>query len=124
MAGIFKRDRAVCIIAESEFFGIEQTAKRWGLSERTVWRYRSKVANDQQLAQLVNEKKAELHSQWSNDTSQTLIIALRELRQRMPSAATTEYCELIKSIAGVAKIAGELRLTLDALELPTAATDG
>lgn len=111
----FKYDRAACIVAESDVFGIEEVAKRWGVSDRTIWRYKAKCVEDELLAELVTRKKAKLSDSWTENASRALNTALNELNKKIPLMKTEEDAKIIYSIVGAIKVVGELKITADTL---------
>lgn len=103
-------DRAAILIAEADFFGDRPTCEKYGVSIRTLQRWRQRTHQDSELAHSVAQKKQLLLEAWQIESSLPLKIAFEELARRMPTASTAEDAKILHAIAGVCKVLGEMKL--------------
>ncbi|KYC34491.1 hypothetical protein WA1_51605 [Scytonema hofmannii PCC 7110] len=103
------------ILAESDYYTDVQLSARWGVSVRSIERYRKRATEDPVLTGIVGQKRKILQEQWSVNATACLNAALIEMRRRFSLAATKENAEMILAIAASVKIVGELRIAIDAL---------
>ena len=111
-------EKAAAILVESDFFGDDEVATRWGVTTRTIRNYRMRLVEDPQLSSLFQIKRQLFAASWVDDASKTLKIALDELSKRVRTAQCEEDAKVIHAIAGAAKIVGELKITHAALMDP------
>lgn len=105
-------------IAEADIFGDKAVLERYGINQSTLWRWRDRANEDSKLHENALLKKRMLLIGWQQDASKTIKVALSELCRRMPLATTEEDAKVLHSIAGVAKVVGELKIASDALNEP------
>jgi hypothetical protein len=112
------------VLTESDIYGVRGTAKRWGISERSISRYRAKMLSDPILAESVEAKKRALLKSWENECTRAMAAGFNRLADLMANGSSSD-CDLIHSIAGALKICGELKIkhaelevTADALGVP------
>lgn len=104
---IFNRELAARVLALAEQVGDIEAAKHFGVSTKSVTRYRARVVQDAELSRLVAERKHELEANskgWAEDASSFMSEAIRRLRQLLPTAGMRE-------VVGAIKIIGELDIT-------------
>lgn len=108
-------DRMALAIAQSDYLGDPATCQRFGISCRTLqrWRYRSK--REPALAASVADKKRILLETWQNEAIAPLKTAFEELNRRMPTATTADDAKMIYALSGVCKVLGELKLSAGVL---------
>lgn len=53
-------ERTAIILAEAVFLGDRRVASKWGVTQRTVQRYRQRLQTDNKLSQIVSVKKKNL----------------------------------------------------------------
>lgn len=58
----FSHDRAAIILVEATYFTDSTVAKNWGITQRTIQRYRQRMAEDETLSSLVAVKKKSLNA--------------------------------------------------------------
>lgn len=103
------------ILAETDLYTDERVASRWGLSVRTIERYRQRLRTDPVLAGIVGEKRRKLTAAWVDNATKFLVVALRELEERCKTAKSKEDAEVLRAIADSLKIVGELKLENEVL---------
>ncbi|ARV58044.1 hypothetical protein BZZ01_04810 [Nostocales cyanobacterium HT-58-2] len=108
----FPYERAAVVLAESELFGDKQTAKRWGISDRTIRNYRTRMSEDEHLAALFHLKKEALTKDWQSDATKALKVSLNKLVELVQDNGKPDQ---IHAVAGAVKIVGELKIAFEAL---------
>jgi hypothetical protein len=91
------------ILADAEIMGDEDTAKKHGISERSVRRYRQSVESKPALAASVLEKRRELSKGWLEAAKQARMVAL------------TRGMELVQTTENLRDVAGFLKIVHDAV---------
>ena len=99
------------ILAEAAVVGDGVAADRYGVSARTVWRYRARAQTDPKLAALVSKRLASLGEDWARESSAFLLGAIAKLSTLIDQATV----EQIHEVAGAIKIVGELVIMRDAI---------
>jgi hypothetical protein len=108
-------DRMALAIAQADYLGDVATCQRFGISCRTLQRWRHRSKRDSALAANVAAKKRILLETWQDEAIAPLKTAFEELARRMPAACTADDAKLIYAIAGTVKILGELKLSAGVL---------
>jgi len=100
------------ILAHADRHGDKATQKQFGISRRTLQRYREAIRAGRapELAQLVTDQKKAALQRCSDLLSETYEMALKQLQTTLPSAT-------VREAVGAVKILGELRLTSKGLGL-------
>jgi len=111
-------ERCALILAEADLFGDEITARRWGVTARSIRNYRTRASTDPKFFEVFREKKQMLLSNWQEDATKTIRACLAELNQKIPLAQTEEDAKVILAIAQACKVVGELKLMNDAIAEP------
>ena len=57
--------RIALILVEALFYGDKRTAKRWGITNRTVENYRYRLNDNEELSNLFNEYRQQFESNWA-----------------------------------------------------------
>jgi hypothetical protein len=122
----FDRELAAKVLALAAKAGDEEAAKHFGISTRSIKRYRARlVEGDSQLAEAVNQKTAQLdqHARhWAEDAASFMSLAIRKLGQLVGQAGPKQ----MRDVTGAIKIVGELDITRKVLgdEQPGAGAEG
>ena len=98
-----------------------QTAEQYGISIRTIQRWRKHLANgDFQLAQFVATKKTQRAAAWAEELPATLAAGLKTLRTCFLAVAndveSLKRPDMIHAVAGALKIVAEAKLTQTIIE--------
>lgn len=115
MRGGFDYDRAAMILTEAAYRGDQETARRWGISERTIYNYRKRVETDEKLAELFAAKKAAFERGWADELPASIRAAI-EFLKRASQQADQRDPSVIHAIAGALKIQTEVAITKDILD--------
>lgn len=100
-------EEAATILAYAKRHGAAKAAMQYGVSKRTIQRYRTRLKSgtDQDLADLVAQKEAEVARRNSDELSDTFHAVLREVRLRLKSMS---HAEVTSALATV----GELQVAI------------
>jgi hypothetical protein len=115
MRGGFDYDRAATILTEAAYHGDQDTARRWGISERTIYRYRKRFGRDDKLSELVKQKKQAFERGWADDLPSSIKAGIDFLK-RAAQSADQNNPDVIHAIAGALKIQTEVAVTKDILD--------
>lgn len=109
-------ERVAAILVEALFFGDVPTAKRWGITERTVYNYRKRLHNNVNgLSEIFNRKRELFESQWSDDIPATIRMALNYIQR-----ASTELeinPEGVHAMSGALKIVAQVGLMKEMMDV-------
>lgn len=108
----FDRELAVRILTAAATIGDDEAAKRFRVSTRTVQRYRQKLADDEQLAKVVEAEKEALRP------------VLRELLTNALHEVVGVGVNLAKSSDNLYHVAGFAKILSDALNADTVIEKG
>lgn len=106
----FDRELAAKVLALAAKAGDAKAAKHFGISVRSVKRYRAKMLADTELAQVVTLKVSEFeaHSKgWAEEAAAFMSQAIKKLGQLVAEAKP----EQMRDVVGAIKIVGELDIT-------------
>jgi hypothetical protein len=110
------REQVAQILVEALYSGDHETARRFGISIRTLQRYRRRLHTDPELSQIVALKKAAFEREWAEDATQAIREAVRFL-QRAATQADPSDPNAIHAVAGALKILAEVSLTREVLSV-------
>lgn len=97
---------AARIIAEAEFSPDKLVCARYGITTRTLQRYRVQMAEDEKLSACVASQKDVLESEWVSDAIRTMRCQFRFLRKAAQTADAKDPAA-IHAIAGAMKLLGD-----------------
>lgn len=92
-----------------------QAAKDFGVSTRTIWRYRAKIEKDPELAEIVSQKRIQAEAEWidaGKDAMLTAIAFIRRCALQLKPSADNAY-----AVAGALKIVSEVTATHKLIDL-------
>jgi len=120
-----KREIAARVVALATEIGDVEAAKHFGISARTVARYRAKLAEDTELSALVAEKTKEfaaVSEGWAEQACRFMSSAIDKLNTLVQQAGP----EQMRDVVGAIKIVGELEITRKVLggEQPSSDSEG
>ena len=97
---------AARILAEAEFAPDKVVCERYGITTRTLQRYRVQMADDPTLSALVASQKAALEVEWVSDAIRTMRCQFRFLRKAARTADPKDPAA-IHAVAGAMKLLGD-----------------
>jgi hypothetical protein len=106
----FDTERAAKVLALALTAGDSEAAKHFGISAKSVSRYRQRSLTDASLSALVFEKTREFRAAsegWAEDAAGFMSRAIRKLDTLVGQAGVDQ----IRDVAGAIKIVGELDIT-------------
>jgi len=106
----FNYERAGAALAEAAFYGDTQAAEHFGISIRSIQRYRKRLKEDDKLASVVVEKKRILEEAWADELPGAIGSAVEFLHRAGKEADPTDP-DAIHSVAGALKILSQVAMT-------------
>lgn len=104
------RERAAQVLALAEQSSDQAAAKHFGITVRSVQRYRELLASDHELAAAFAEKNAKLEAaagDWAEAAVDFMLTGIQKLKQLVGEAKV----ENLRDVTGAVKIVGELDIT-------------
>lgn len=99
-----RQERTAHILADAAVLGDQLTAKRWGITPRTVQNYKRLLGKNEALTDLYRKKLAVYEKQWGDEGLRFLRRAIAKLDELIAQAGV----EHIHQVAGAIKIVGDL----------------
>jgi len=110
------RERVAQILVEALHNGDSEASRKFGVSIRTLQRYRRRLHTDRELSQIVALKKTAFEQMWLEDATQAIREAIRFLQRAAVEADPTDP-NAIHAVAGALKILAEVSLTREVLSV-------
>lgn len=104
------KELAATVLIEAAYTTDEKAAARYGISLRTIQRWRSKIQTDPILAGFVATKKRAFDEAWAEEIPVTLRKAMRFLNDAFEKADARNPA-IIESVVGAIKIIAEVQMT-------------
>jgi hypothetical protein len=107
----FNQERAAQVIATADQFGDEHAARVFGISKRSVERYRARLESCPELSAVVDENRQALLARtrhWADEADSFMASCLTTMELKMPDATLGEIAHAYKTV-------GEMTLTRQAL---------
>lgn len=111
----FSQDQIAQILVEAAYRGDVDTADKYGISIRTIQRWRALSENDVGLTRLIAQKKLAFEQGWADEAAGALKAGLEFLKEAAQKASKTDP-NVIHAIAGAVKIASEVLITREVLD--------
>lgn len=105
------RARVATILIDAYQVGELAAAKRWGITDRTIRNYKTRLETDTELSRAFHEKKARVEADWLETSRRFLSRSIAKLEELVHQAGTDQ----IREVAGAIKIVGELDVVRSAL---------
>lgn len=114
----FNHDHAAAVLIEALVSNDEAVCLKYGISLRTVQRWRRRLATDPGLSSAVATKKAALDAAWADDLAAPIRAAARLITDAAEGAdvITKRNPEFVHAIAGALKICAEIKLIVRVLD--------
>lgn len=109
MSAPVDHERVALVLADALVLGDRPAARKWGISERTVRRYRAQSATDPALAASVREKNEGIRHDLATLRVAFLREAIDAMRAKLKDGSLHE-------VAGAVKIVGELHQTASVVD--------
>lgn len=111
----FSEDQIAQILVEAAYRGDSETAVKYGISQRTLYRWRDLADKSPTLAQLFGKKKDAFERGWADEAAGALKATVEFLKEAAQKASKTDPA-VIHAVAGAAKIISELLITREVLD--------
>lgn len=109
------REFAAQVLIEAVYTTDERACQKYGISERTLRRYRAAMAKDSELSAFVRIKKQALDKAWADELRIALHKGIRTLSDCMEAiSADPAYRKnpmIVSAIAGAIKLCADIELT-------------
>ena len=114
------RELAAVALVEAAFKTDAEACGKFGISLRTLQRYRRQLQEDPELAGIVATKKALLDREWRDDLVKAMRGAASFIFEAAETARTDEKCktnpDMIAAMAGALKLCADVHLTSKVLD--------
>ncbi len=111
----FDYQRAAAILAEAAFSDDRSVCQKYGITDRTLRRYRARMMNDPRLSAIVREKQARLTEKWADELGPAIGAAVRFLKRAAELGDPTNP-NSVRGVAEALKVLAELDLTRQVLQ--------
>lgn len=111
----FNYERASSALVESAYYGDPYAAKRFGVSTRSIVRWRNRMDTDDDLAALVVIKKEQFAKSWSDELPAAIRASIRALKDAALKLEMTDTAS-VKVIADSLHRLTEIAMTKDVLD--------
>jgi hypothetical protein len=118
----FSNDQIAQMLVEAAYRGDNETAAKYGISARTLQRWRDASAINPQLSQLIAEKNLAFERGWADEAASALKAGLEFLKEAAQKASKTDPAA-IHAVAGAVKIASEVLITREVLDARLSGTN-
>jgi hypothetical protein len=107
----FKYDLAAQVLIEALFTTDDEACAKYGITSRTLRRYRQRLANDPLLEALFQTKKSKLDDKWADTLPAAMREAVRAIAEICSSMRTDPIAR--RNPFSLEKLAGALKLCAD-----------
>jgi len=111
----FTDEQIAQILIEAAYRGDQQTAEKYGISPRTLYRWRDFAEKSPSLTRLMKQKKVAFERGWADEAAGALKAGLEFLKEAAQKASRTDP-DVIHAVAGAVKIASEVLITREVLD--------
>lgn len=111
----FDYERAATILAETAFSDDQVVCRKYGITDRTLRRYRERLLTDPRLSAFVREKQAALAERWADELGPAIGAAVRFLRQAAQKADPKDPAA-IRAVAEALRGLAEIDMTRQVLQ--------
>jgi ketosteroid isomerase-like protein len=109
----FDRAKAIRVLLDAAVSGDRTACKRAGIDERTLRRWRARLASDPELSAAFRTKNAHEDRNWKAARRQVLGKLIRAIGKRADDPETS-----MSELTGAARVLGELEITQGVLDGP------
>ena len=122
----FSNELAAAVLVEAAYMTDERACDRFGVSLRSLQRWRKALATDDVLASCVATKKAALDAKWADDLTTPIRAAARFITDAAlnADANSKRNPEFVHAIVGALKVCADVHLTSKVLDVRIAQSTG
>lgn len=111
----FNYELASTVLVEAAYQGDKVTAKKYGITERTIRNYRKRLDEDKRLSAFFQDKKERMEQRWADELPGAIRAAINYL-QGAAQDADRRNPDAIHAVAGALKILSDVALTKEVLD--------
>jgi predicted Zn-dependent protease len=122
---VYDKELVATVFVEALVTTDERACAKYGISLRTLQRWRKKLASDPLVSQYVATKKEAIDAAWADDLGAPIKAAAKLITDAAESAdqVTKRNPEFVRAIAGALKICAEVKLTSKIIDARTVRPD-
>lgn len=106
MGRSFNTGRAAMVLCDAMIMGDRKAAEKWGITQRTVQKYRHRLENDEQLRTLTNKYRQQQTEKWLEDIPVAMSAMIdyftRAAQELSPQSATA--ADIVAAFEAIADI--------------------
>lgn len=111
----FNYELASTVLVEAAYQGDDVAAKKYGVSVRSVRRWRKRIDEDERLASFVRIKKDRMEQRWADELPSAIRASITYL-QNAAQEVNKRDPDAIHAVAGALKILSDVALTKEVLD--------
>ena len=111
----FNYERAAAVLVDALYRGDVEAAQRHGVTRRSLYNWRYRLATDQRLAQLFDEKRRQAEAEWVPQFVPAIRDAVEFLRRAAQELDPTDP-DAVHAVAGALKILSEIAMMKEVLD--------
>ena len=121
----FNPELAATILVETLFFGDQKAVARYGITDRTLRNWRSRLAADESFSAIFRLKKESFDAAWLEGLGEPIRHAMEFISSACATmdARQKSNPETIHAVAGALKICAEIYITAKALNVDSEPED-
>ena len=105
------------ILVDAMYSSDVTAAKKWGVTLRTVYRYRNRFRTDPQLSAIVTKLRQEFESNWKPELARAITTGVKKMARMIEAApeGKTFNAAALEAVTGAVKVLSEIQITSDVL---------
>jgi hypothetical protein len=111
----YSDDMIARILVEAAYNGDEPTCHKYGISDRTLRRWKASLSENVQLSENVRLKKAEMDRNWADDAPLTIKAGM-EFIAKAAQEGNAKNPDMVHAVAGGIKIVSEIMAVREYLD--------
>lgn len=115
MAQQYSDDMMARILVEAAYCGDDATCQKYGLSDRTLRRWRASLPDSPALSELVRIKKREYDKRWADEAPETIKAGM-DFIKRAAQEGNSKNPDMVHAVAGGIKIVSEIMAVREYLD--------
>lgn len=112
------KSRAAEILVDAIYLGDDRAADKWGVTSRTIRRYRDRCAADPELSAFVQQKRSVNEANWAPELARALKVTIRKLAHFVETVDNPTL-EAAREIRLLFKDLAEIQVMREVLGAPT-----
>ena len=116
MGSRFDPEIAAQILVEAAYLGDIETAKKHGITDRTIRNWKQRLDTDAEFSALFHLKRQEAEKAWADELPESIRACINFIRDAATSKDFQKTPEGIHAVSGALKIMSEVAITKEALD--------